>query len=264
MNISFCQRNSFGSAIVAVLLSTQALFPLRGVDAAVWFDDTVYCHPEAPEICVENTYQTSPSPELMCAYSNPSICSTVYVGGYMRSYSFANGLPSVAVKIGDDRTTCTVSVGTDKCTSCSASCGGDSEGPVYLISYDCTNLSNGATSDGICEPMGRVFYPFVIEGPATMPKEITEGPDPLLEEIVEETGGVVADEETGASTGSEGDGTKEDEPKDDETKDDETKDDETEEPPISSANSVRPKQLFSESSLLMTTLVAFGTLSLSL
>lgn len=97
-----------------------------------------------------------------------------------------------------------------------------------------------------------------------MPKEITEGPDPLLEEIVEETGGVVADEETGASTGSEGDGTKEDEPKDDETKDDETKDDETEEPPISSANSVRPKQLFSESSLLMTTLVAFGTLSLSL
>lgn len=250
MNISFCQRNSFGSAIVAVLLSTQARYPLRGVDAAAWFDDTVYCHPEAPEICVETTYETSPSPSLICADNDPSNCSTVYVGGYERSYSFVNGLPSVTVKIEDDLTTCTVSVGTDKCTSCSSSCEGDSEGPAFLISYDCTNLANGATSDGICESIGKVFYPFVIEGPATMPEEIAEGPASLSEEITEKPEGDVAEEENNASTDSEKNKTKEDE---------------TEEPPtiVSSANSITTKQLFSGPSLLMTTLVAFGTLPIS-
>eukprot|EP00534_Pseudo-nitzschia_fraudulenta_P012979 CAMPEP_0201219066 /NCGR_PEP_ID=MMETSP0851-20130426/190892_1 /ASSEMBLY_ACC=CAM_ASM_000631 /TAXON_ID=183588 /ORGANISM="Pseudo-nitzschia fraudulenta, Strain WWA7" /LENGTH=153 /DNA_ID=CAMNT_0047508757 /DNA_START=806 /DNA_END=1267 /DNA_ORIENTATION=- len=131
-----------------------------------------------------------------------------------------------------------------------------------VVADEETGASTGSEGDGTKEDEPK-------DDETKDEKEITEGPDPLLEEIVEETGGVVADEETGASTGSEGDGTKEDEPKDDETKDDETKDDETkddetEEPPISSANSVRPKQLFSESSLLMTTLVAFGTLSLSL
>mmetsp|Transcript_18655 Transcript_18655/g.38260 ORF Transcript_18655/g.38260 Transcript_18655/m.38260 type:complete len:205 (+) Transcript_18655:59-673(+) len=164
------QRNSFSSAIVAALFFSQAPCPLRGVDALASFDDeAVHCLPEAPKICVRGHYFLSPvptMPTLEACKESKDDCKTIYLGGYERKYNYVNGDPSVLVQIEDDRATCTVHVGTEQCTSCSASCDGTPvEGGLMInqISYDCTNIENGATSAGMCEPMGKVFYPFVIE-----------------------------------------------------------------------------------------------------
>mmetsp|Transcript_23784 Transcript_23784/g.50586 ORF Transcript_23784/g.50586 Transcript_23784/m.50586 type:complete len:239 (+) Transcript_23784:162-878(+) len=174
------QKIFFASAALGVL-SSQSLLQLSGVDAAVIMDSTVNCLETAPDICVGFFVLTTPYPSSECNNDDPTICWTKWNGGYRKTYDYVEGLehgedamsmdndhvelgPSVKVRFDEYRVNCEITVGTETCKMCAAVCGesyGDVTTVPNMISYDCSNLENGATSEGRCEATGNLFYPFV-------------------------------------------------------------------------------------------------------
>ena len=172
MNIFPSHFNAVAAAVAA--FSYNSYHPLSGVDAAMSMSLEVACLPESPEVCVGEVAMTSPSPGMICADPNdPDNCTVQYFGGYSWSYKFVEGFEEgttdygydeinnaktgleVRVTVDDDKNTCDITVGTEKCIMCSAANCGDGDD----ISYDYTNLNNGKE----CEPLGPIFYPFGLD-----------------------------------------------------------------------------------------------------
>ena len=133
---------------------------------------------EAPEICIGEQVEYSPSPAIACVDLNdPNSCKTIYMGGYGWEYFFVEGLEDgttnealieyaktglkVTVTVEDDKETCEVAVGDVACQSCSAQ-GCSSSGTPDAVRYDCTNLENGNTSIE-CVPLEPFLYPFSLD-----------------------------------------------------------------------------------------------------
>jgi len=155
--------NIFQKTVFALsaALSFNSRHLLGGVNGATGLSNEVACLPEAPEVCVDGLRWTSPSPGTVCSDDNS--CTTSYYGGYSWSYSFVDAIDNsktgleVKVYIEDDLTTCKVSVGTETCKMCSA------DGCEGGIKYDCTNLDNGRSSNGECESLEPILYPFLLK-----------------------------------------------------------------------------------------------------
>jgi len=149
--------------------------------SAALMDPEVKCLEESPEVCIGVTYQTGPSPKVICddpADSNS--CRTKFVGGYSWTWDFVEGLEegesdmdkidnaktSARIKVKIDKGNCTIDFGGEQCAVCSVSdCGSD----LKTISYDCTNLENGKSSGDQCEVFADpFFYPLKFNVTATL------------------------------------------------------------------------------------------------
>ena len=168
-------------SLPSITLALALLFNKKAttVEAAAFFDPVVRCLPEYPAICAGNTQGTSPSPAQTCNYDDDlqlQICTTMYIGGYSWTFDFVEGVEEgtvtsllnkteldkistglqVVVRMEDDLTTCSVTVGEDTCSSCSVC-----KSTFYIFSASCTNIAMGRDVD--CEPVEPLFYPLVLE-----------------------------------------------------------------------------------------------------
>jgi len=127
-------------------------------------------------VCIDGFMMSTPYPTSKCDdTSDPPGCETVWTGVYQKGWDFQGtaamgGSTTVTVEFDQYRTSCRVAVGsTQSCNACSLLSCGETFGAIGeggipdRISYDCTNLENGAaTSFGECASLGEIFYPFVL------------------------------------------------------------------------------------------------------
>jgi len=174
------------NARLCIFIAGTLLSFLTGtVDAGAMTDGTVYCHPEAPDLCVGRLDQSGPSPFEQCYESTNGMrnCTDGYMGGYSFTWTFVEGLENgtdtydipfdvfeeeyatglkVSVKVDDDNNCLGVTVGNDTCTSCTVceekNISYSSYTDLFVVSADCTNLENGRVVE--CGLMKPFFYPF--------------------------------------------------------------------------------------------------------
>lgn len=156
------------------LFLAAAAMAISSADAAAFVSTTVVCVDDMDEVCVGNSFFTTPSPGTLCEDpSDPSTCETIYEGGWSWEYNFIEGYEEgtdlsledpddvtaaetglvISIMLEDDATTCEIMVGNETCAECSAvGCTG------LNVTYDCTNVDMGAMSME-CEPLEPIFYP---------------------------------------------------------------------------------------------------------
>ncbi|KAG7362855.1 hypothetical protein IV203_026215 [Nitzschia inconspicua] len=163
--------NSFVRFSLAVLAMA-----VSSADAAAYVSTTVVCLDESlDEVCVGNSFFTSPSPGLICEDPEDlENCEPIYEGGWSWEYRFIEGFEDgtdltledpddvaaaetglvVMVTLDDDQSACEIMVGNETCVECSAA-----ECTGLNITYDCTNIDMGSMSMD-CTEVEPIFYPF--------------------------------------------------------------------------------------------------------